>query len=408
MTLASNNIIAGLNSTFAVCPVPSTNNFALAYSSGTVRIRQYDITSRLQTGSDITITNTPCSIAPLSSTLIACLSGNNTTHHVVSLATGTVSNLTGMTNGRTSSLFAQQLASDPVSGIAFGCSSTTATLQKFESVPAITGSTFTVRWLIQSTAHSIIKRSDNSNFIAMTSLGNIVEFDPTGRAVKGYAIPSPKFFYEHSFNTNTVNNPPVGGWLAYYAGYLLVSTSYGQIILFDHDRGTEVHRETVGNFGSNSQAVTLRNNGQTVLMAQGLGNGLAGAAIFEFDMLKIPFEFRGYIFTSSGQTSQGATDVVIINNNAAFVQQNNGSLLCTTQSGARVVDLVPTIINPADPQEGHCIVLEDNGVGNCQLMFASPVGVGGRNIPITQGANHIKLSLSGDGVAEKFGVSRPI
>lgn len=402
MTLAHAGLIS-LTTPSGLCAIPGTDDVAVTHASGGTQLRTYDVPTRTQVVANIAVTNAPASITALTSNLIATISSGSNTAHIINLTTNAVSNVT-INSSAVSSFNGQQIAGDAANGVALGTSSTAGNIVKITS--ALVGSVISPSWATGVITQAVIKRSDSNNFIFATRAGVIVECDANGKAVHQYAIPSPKMFYTIDSSSLTLRSQWVS-CMAYHKGYLLVSTHLGQLILFDHDLGKEIYRETIGAH-SNSLGLNFGANEHVVVGAQGIQAGAAGTTIFELDMFRIPFDFRGYLFPTSGQSPQGAGVVVIVGSTAVLSNANGNTLEFATISGARTVDYVDTTINPSSPVEGHCLVLDDNGTaGSCELMFASPVGVNGREIPVTQGSELVKFAASGVGQTEQFGWTRP-
>lgn len=409
MTLAIAGSAITLTSIRGLCLIPGTDDVGVIFVSAGNKFRTYDIATRTQVLSDVTLTNQPTSIAPLTSNLIA-VGTSATTAHVVNLSTSEVSNITSLNAVFSATFNGQQIAGDPDNGVAFATSSTTGNLIKILGSP-ISGSVLSPPWLYGTNATAIMKRPDTDTFIATTLRGSIVEFDDTGRALHQYSIPTVRQFPERD-SSSAVATGQYATSLCYFAGYLVVSTSFGQIVMFDHDLGLEVQRFTFCPGSATNLTVPVANSEHTLITCQGLQAGVPGLTIFEYDMFRTPMEPKGKLMPTAGTTAQQYCSIVCSGTNVILGNMNGSSLIFATISDTRAIEYTETNLIDPDTEDnvaGHCIIVDDGGVGESEVMFACPVGVGGKGIPITAGSlgSIGKLGLWGSGQTEKFAWTRP-
>jgi hypothetical protein len=404
MALAYNGSITLTGTPNDICTIPGGNTVAVSFTGTKVQV--WDVSTRTQVGSDLTITTGVVASGYIGSNQLALV--GTSTSALLNLSTGTLT--TGIAVGPT--LYNPkycQVASQPASDVGYCTSSTAGNLGKFNSA-SVTGSVLTPQWLNNVFVTAVIAK-DTTGFIFATSHGHIVETDTSANVVKQYTIPIVKGNLEwlNGTSVNQIGVQAVGS-MSYYNGYLLVSTSLGQVILFDHDSGIELQR-----FTGPQQTNTVTANPQGPLLAassdhvtvMGIPPTNGAFGLVELDFLLTPVKQKSNIFYDSS-VSSGAY-IVGINGTIAWVGKaaNGAKIQCFSISSKRSVTF-NSASSSSSPSE--IMTINDAGIGNAAtgIEFISTCPAAGKQIPTTTSGNFIKLAstINSNGINETGQVLR--
>jgi hypothetical protein len=411
MTLAVGGTIA-LSNVVGIDNVPGSSEICVAYTSGSNTIvAVYSLSSYAIVGTATTITgvSTIGSLVMLSSTVALCITTGSTTSYLVNISTNTVTNVTGSSYIDYSySGASNQQSASLQSNVGYFVIPTTGSLMQINSTTNVATS-FTLTGFPGEALSCIIAiniSSGTPGYIIGTERGRIVQTDSSLNIVKSYQIPARLKLLNYGQPNDSVSiygQVPIS--MNYYAGYLAVTTSWGQIILFDNDTGIELQRvSTIAATGNNQGPVICNSGFQEFLLGGGYYSSNTGAAVSEWDMIRTPMAQVGQVF---GDTSdEGFVKLLGINTNSTpigwcFVG-NSTKIYVFTMSGVRTIAL-HTINTNSVP--GEFQVIEDDGVGSTNVMFHGVTPAAGKMVPLTASKNVMVSGWTGNGVNQgaKFG-----
>ena len=294
---------------------------------------------------------------------------------------------------------------------AVGCAFTSGKMVVFNQAMSLIN-VVTVPWLnttISEKAITIIKKNNSFNYIVATDKGKILEIELTSGnelvAVSEYNLPQPDIL----FGAGTVTTPRCAGDMASYINYLLVTTNYGELMLFDHAAGGKLLQVMpIGQSGHalKSAALTVTDR-QTVIVGHPSGNGVGTQPdpILEIDMCKMPMEVRGHLNINA----TNACRVAGIQGTRGWVfQESTNQIHVFSIAGERSITVLGHATNDPGSVGAEMLFIEDNGPGLSQMLFTAftPDIGGGSNIPLTASTNVLGIASRKFGQNQRYSVRR--
>lgn len=416
MTLGSANFISQ-SGLVGIDNIPGTSQVAIAVnSSPNTLISAFDCTTRTQVGSTITLNNvsTVVGLSMMNSTRGMLVTGSGV-HYLFDLSALTTNTLLTSSNGvlDTTGRYFQEWACQGTNGFYLGNSA----IGKIDFT-ALTNVATSPYWIGGAgqgdAAIAVIAKPGSSNLIISTFRGRILEVDTNLNVVSQYMIKQPALWLGLGGRASSITGiTQFGRFLAYYAGYLLVSTNIGgQFILFDHESGAELHRVSwpLWNSSGIADAPPLCQTNKHWTFSYGSEDFSMGPPIIEIDFLQTPIQQRGY-FYGEGASNNNGWRVMGYNQSANLgwgYHTTLARIYFWSVSGVRTLSTLPVSQTQSSVGiKGEAIILSDAGVGSMATHFHTTIPASGRNVPVTAGLNALVfMKGGGTGVNEKGVVDR--
>lgn len=300
----------------------------------------------------------------------------------------------------------QILASQPASGIAFGCTATAGKVIKFDnSGPTVTEMTLNVSFLISGDTLTCVIPKGTTGFIFGSNKGGIYETDLTGKMVAQYGLPDVR-----QIAGTTIPFMRAVSQLAYSSnGYLLVSTTFGENYLYDHDSHKLLQTYTVASTGfiSAPPLILSPTIGQIVFAGWG-GNSIAhNTYVAELDMLVTPIALTGFEQCTFSQNP--VKNIGNVGNNwwVTCPAANLIEFYSTSSTRSLTNESISFLDGSSNPVAGELIAFDDS-VSPTNVMFHTTIPAAGKSVPLTHGKNVLLLAKigEGDGANAQFEVHR--
>lgn len=409
MTLGTASSIT-LSNILGIDNIPTTQNIVVAAQSGSnTIINVYNCSTRAQVGSTITLSSVSsvvgvCMVTSTKGFLISTAG----VHYALDLTAGTATAYPTISVGvynQFAPIPYQQWASNGT--IAYFCCTNGAIAKVDPTAGTCTVSTPYWTGATGDQACGVINKTGTTNFIWTTIRGRIIETDSSLNVVRQYMIKQPQITPEYAGNVSVTSITQYGVFLAYYAGYLLVSTCSSQLILFDHDLGIELHRKSNNVMASQGDIGTpplVHTGTQTTLTGTGGDSTVGmGIAIVEYDFIQTPIQQRGFFVGESGDGNLYPRNIginIFSGTKIGWLCHNSVSTLWFFPiTGERSLSLQTVSQTIASiPTQGEAFIINDLGAGLASLMFRTTIPAAGRNVPMTAGQNVLVTFVSGNGM----------
>lgn len=359
-----------------VCNILNTNYFVRRYAASSGHAQQGSDFA-LPTGGSAIVADGGC--AMLTADKVLCVS-SSTNHYIVDLNTSTGTTMSATSDRVPYTARPQQVAGqNNLGGVGIAISSTTGKICIVQSNGTVSNTLLSNFVNESSETFQCIIPFGTANFLLGSSLGRIIEINSSGAVQKQYCIPERRRIVERASNYAVRQVIQ----LATYANYVLALTSLGEVFLFDHLTGRLMQTWSTPAANSSGAAMYyMKSNGPAVYCASAAASPQVQTNFCELDIAMTPVKHVD-IATISGATA--LKDIEYCNGYLA-ITRNSNAIQWFTVGSPRSIETVTVTVEDAsgNPVDGELTVIDDT-LTDSKVLFSTPIGVAGRDVPVTDG-----------------------